>query len=447
MVIKSKSTWVEDAIFYQIFPDRFYNGDLTNDPLNTDPWGGIPSRTNFFGGDLKGIIDKLSYLESLGVNAIYLTPIFNANTNHKYDIIDYYKIDSHFGDKKIFDKFLESAHTRGIHIVLDAVFNHVGYDFWAFRDVIKFGESSPYVNWFYIEDLPVTKAPIPNYATYENAHYLVKLNIHNPEVRDYLYDVARYWTQKGIDGWRLDVPYLMNHRFWKGFHKIVKKINPEIYIVAEIWGKSTDWLKGDECDGAMNYRLRDITLDFFINKKLNASTFNKKLASLRKENPGETVYNMLNLLSSHDTPRFLTLCKGNKQLFKLGVAFLFTYIGTPMIYYGDEVGLTGENDPGCRGTMVWEHSKQDQKLLEWYRHLIRIRKAHSALRRGTFRKVFASNDVYVFERQHDIDQVIVFLIGLIKLNLSTCRISTGMVNFQCKMNYRVKYMRLINPLK
>jgi len=407
MVIKSKSNWIEDAIFYQIFPDRFYNGDLTNDPTNTELWSGISTRTNFFGGDLKGIIDKLNYLKSLGVNALYLTPIFTANTNHKYDIVDYYKIDHHFGDQKIFDNFLESAHAQGIHVVLDAVFNHVGYDFWAFQDVIKFGESSPYVNWFYIEDLPITAAPKPNYATYENAYYLVKLNIHNPEVRDYLYDVARYWTQKGIDGWRLDVPYLMNHNFWKGFRQVVKKINPELYIVGEIWEKATDWLQGDECDGVMNYQLRDLIIDFFVNKKLNASTFNKKLASLRKENPGETVYNMLNLLGSHDTPRFLTLCKANKQLFKLGVAFLFTYIGIPMIYYGDEIGMTGENDPGCRGTMVWEYSKQDQEFLEWHRQLIQIRKAHSALRRGTFRKVFASNDVYVFERQHNIDQVIV----------------------------------------
>lgn len=401
--------WVKDAIFYEIFPDRFANGDTNNDPPNREPWDGVPTRKNFFGGDLQGIIDKLNYLESLGVNALYLTPIFTANTNHKYDTIDYYKIDHHFGDQKIFDKLLESAHKRGFHIVLDAVFNHVGYDFWAFRDVIENSEASSYVNWFYIEDLPIKTTPTPNYATYENAHYLVKLNIYNPEVRKYLYDVALYWTKKGIDGWRLDVPYLMNHRFWKGFRSIVKEINPELYIVAEIWEKPTDWLQGDECDGATNYRLRDIIIDFFVNKKLNALTFDQNLDTLRKESPGKAIYNMLNLLSSHDTPRFLTLCQGNKQLFKLGVAFLLTYIGIPMVYYGDEVGLTGENDPGCRGTMIWEHSKQDQELLEWHRQLIRIRKAHPALRRGTFRKVFASNHVYAFERQYDKDQVIVIL--------------------------------------
>jgi glycosidase len=405
--IKYVPFWVKDAIFYEIFPDRFANGNNSNDPPNTEPWGGVPTRKNFFGGDLQGIIDKLNYLESLGVNALYLTPIFTANTNHKYDIVDYYQVDSHFGNQEIFHKLLESAHARGIRIVLDAVFDHVGDNFWAFRDVVERGEASPHVNWFYIEDLPVITTPTPNYATYENAHYLVKLNIHNPELRKYLYDVARYWTKKGIDGWRLDVPYLMNHNFWKGFRRVVKEINPELYIVGEIWEKSTDWLQGDECDGAMNYQLRDLIIDFFVSKKLNALTFDQKLNTLRKENPGDTVYSMLNLLGSHDTPRFLTLCQGNKQIFKLGVSFLLTYIGAPMIYYGDEIGMTGENDPGCRGPMIWEDSKQDKELLEFHHQLICIRKAHSALRQGTFRTVLTSYDVYAFERQYNTDQVIV----------------------------------------
>ena len=401
--------WVKDAIFYEIFPERFFNGDPTNDPLDVEPWGGTPTRTNFFGGDLQGIINKLDYLEALGVNAIYLTPIFAANTNHKYDTIDYYRIDPRFGDINTFRSLLKEAHDRGIRIVLDAVFDHVGTDFWAFRDVVERGEASPYVNWFFIEDLPVVRTPEPNYVTFKDAHYLVKLNVYNPEVRRYLYDVALHWTLEGIDGWRLDTPDLMNHRFWKGFRRVVKEINPDLYIVAEIWDKATSWLRGDECDGAMNYRLRDLVLDFFVHEKLDAQTFDRKLAALRADHPGETAYTMLNLLGSHDTPRFLTLCGGDKELFKVAVAFLFTYVGAPMIYYGDEVGMMGGSDPDCRRPMVWDPAEQDQGLLEWHRQLIRIRKAHPALRRGTIQKVHASGDVYVFGRQHGADHVLVVL--------------------------------------
>ncbi|MFQ5821222.1 MAG: alpha-amylase family glycosyl hydrolase [Candidatus Heimdallarchaeota archaeon] len=401
--------WVKDAIIYEIFPERYANGNPDNNPPDIEPWGGIPTRTNFFGGDLQGIIDKLDYIKELGINAIYLTPIFAANTNHKYDTIDYYQIDPCFGTLNTFRSLLQRAHDSGIRIILDAVFNHVGDGFWAFQDVIERGETSQYVNWFYIEDLPVTRTPMPNYASYENASYLVKLNVHNLEVRRYLFDVARHWAQERIDGWRLDVPFLMNHHFWKRFRRVVKEINPELYIVAEIWEKATSWLKGDECDGAMNYRLRDIILDFFVYKKMDTQTFDRKLAALRAEHPGETAYTMLNLLGSHDTPRFLTLCKGNKELFKVAVAFLFTYVGVPMIYYGDEVGMKGENDPDCRRPMVWDPVVQDQKLLEWHRQLIRIRKAYPALRRGSIQTIHALGDVYAFERQQNTDYVLVFL--------------------------------------
>ncbi|MFQ5821294.1 MAG: alpha-amylase family glycosyl hydrolase [Candidatus Heimdallarchaeota archaeon] len=401
--------WVKDAIFYEIFPERYANGNPDNDPPDVEPWGGTPTRKNFFGGDLQGIIDKLDYLEALGIDAIYLTPIFAANTNHKYDPIDYYQIDPHFGDLNTFRSLLQRAHDQGIRIILDAVFNHAGVGSWAFQDVIERGENSPYVNWFYIEDLPVTRKPTPNYSTYKKAPYLAKLNVHNPEVRRYLHDVARYWTQEGIDGWRLDVPYLMNHRFWKGFRRVVKEINPELYIVAEIWKKATSWLQGDECDGAMNYRLRNLILDFFVHKKLDAAIFDRKLAALRAGHPGETAYTMLNLLGSHDTPRFLTLCGGDKELFKVAVAFLFTYVGAPMIYYGDEVGMKGRNDPDCRRPMVWDPAVQDQELLEWHRQLIHIRKAHPALRRGTIQTVHALGDVYAFERQHGADYALVIL--------------------------------------
>jgi cyclomaltodextrinase len=401
--------WVKDAVFYEIFPERFANGDPSNDPPGVEPWGGAPTRTNFFGGDLQGIIDHLDYLEELGITALYLTPIFAARTNHKYDTSDYHRIDPHFGDLETFRRLVREAHGRGIRIVLDAVFNHVGDGFWAFRDVVDHGHESRYVNWFYIEDLPVTKEPAPNYWTYENAEYLVRLNIHNPDVRRYLYEVGRRWTQEGIDGWRLDVPYLMNHRFWKGFRKVVKELNPDLYIVAEIWERATDWLHGDECDGAMNYRLRDVILDFFVRDSLDGVAFDRELARVRAEHPGETAYAMLNLLGSHDTPRFLTLCQGDKTRLKLATAFLFTYVGVPMVYYGDEVGMMGANDPDCRAPMVWDPEAQDRDLLRWHRQLIGLRKAHPALRRGTIQTILTGHDVFAFVREYGDDGVVVVL--------------------------------------
>lgn len=399
--------WVKDAIFYEIFPERFANGDPTNDPPGVDPWGSPPTRTNFNGGDLRGLIDKLDYLETLGITALYLTPIFAADTNHKYDTVDYCRIDPHFGDLATFRQLIREAHQRGIRVILDAVFNHVGEGFWAFRDVLKQGEASPYVNWFYIEDLPVTKHPNPNYETYENADYLVKLNIHNPEVRRHLYEVARLWTREGIDGWRLDVPFLMNHHFWKRFRREVKEISPEVYIVAEVWREATDWLQGDECDGAMNYRLRDLLLQFFIQETLDGQGFDRALTALRAEHPGQSSYTMLNLIGSHDTARFLTLCRGDKKRFQMSVAFLFAYLGVPMIYYGDEIGMTGNDDPECRRPMVWDPSGQDQEMLEWHRQLIVLRKTHAALRRGTLQSVYTAEDVYAFERKAGPDYALV----------------------------------------
>jgi len=408
-VSDSIPAWVQDAVFYEIFPERFANGDPRNDPPGVQPWDAEPTPGNFLGGDLQGILGKLDYLQALGVTALYLTPIFAADTNHKYDTLDYQCIDPHFGDMDIFRRLLAELHARGMRLVLDAVFNHVGKSHWAFRDVMQRGEDSPYVNWFYIEDLPVTTTPAPNYATYENASYLVKLNIHNPQVRTCLYDVARKWTREGIDGWRLDVPYLMNHRFWKGFRRVVREINPEAYIVAEVWQRATDWLQGDECDGAMNYRLRDLMLQFFVQERLDAQAFARELAALGGELPGRSSYAMLNLLGSHDTPRILTLCGGDKARTELAVTFLFTHTGVPMVYYGDEVGMLGENDPGCRRGMWWEPSRQDAELLDWHRRCARLRLAHPALRRGSERSLHAHGHVYAFERDDGHDRVVLIL--------------------------------------
>ena len=255
-------SWVADAVFYQIFPDRFADGDPSLDPEGMVPWSSRPSRSNYFGGDLRGIETHLDHLERLGANAIYLTPIFEADRSHRYDTADYLRIDHRLGDLAAFKRFLAAAHARGIRVVLDAVFNHCGEGHWAFRHVRAHGADSPYVDWFRVDAFPVVRDPEPNYATCSGCKYLPQFNHANPEVREYLFGVADYWTRLGIDGWRLDVPFLVTFDFWQEFRRRVKAVNPDLYIVAEVWEPAPEWVRGDTADGVMNYPLRDLIVDF-----------------------------------------------------------------------------------------------------------------------------------------------------------------------------------------
>lgn len=401
--------WVADAVFYQIFPERFANGDPSNDPSGVEPWGGTPTRTNFFGGDLRGIAEHLDYLSDLGITALYVTPIFAARTSHKYDTSDYLRIDPHFGDIDVFRALLAGAHARGIRVVLDAVFNHCGDGHWAFQDVLAHGVESRYINWFYIEDTPAVQEPVPNYATCGGAVYLPTLNVHNPEVRRHLWDVTEQWTREGIDGWRLDVPYMMNHHFWKRFRRLVKGIDPNLYIVAEVWDRATDWVRGDEADGAMNYRLRDLILAFLADRTLDAAGFARELAVLAEEIPADAAWGMLNLLGSHDTTRLLTRCGDDRTTVALALAVLFSSVGAPMVYYGDEIGMAGENDPDCRRCMIWDEAAWDGETRAWVRTLVRLRREHSPLRRGDDATIVAGGDLYVRQRRHADSVVLVAL--------------------------------------
>lgn len=372
--------WVREAIFYQIFPERFANADPSLDPPGVLPWGGEPTRDNFFGGDLQGIIDHLDHIRGLGANALYLTPIFAAQTNHRYDCIDYTQIDKHLGDLDTFRRLVAAVHERGMRIVLDAVFNHCGIGHWAFQDVLARGADSPYINWFYVQDLPVQPDPVnPNYATCGGAHYLPQWNVHNPEVRAHHFDVTRRWIAEGIDGWRLDVPYYMNQNFWRRFRSIVKGESADLYIVAEYWEVATDWVRGDIADGAMNYPLRDLILQFVADRTITATAFADGMRDLWRQLPTSAIPGMLNLLGSHDTERLLTRCRGDRHRLRQALALLVTSPGVPMLYYGDEVGLTGDNDPGCRGCMPWETERWDTEVLDVTRALLAIRTAHPGL--------------------------------------------------------------------
>ncbi|ACL70365.1 alpha-glycosidase [Halothermothrix orenii] len=410
--IFSTPDWVKDAVFYHIFPERFYNGDPSNDPRGVSPWGGKPGRKSFFGGDLEGIIKKLDYIESLGVKAIYLTPVFKSPSNHKYNIDDYFQIDPHFGDLETARRMVIEAHRRGIKIIFDAVFNHCGYDFFAFKDVRQKGEKSQYKDWFEIESFPVQTDPT-NYRTFaNNIARMPKLMTGNPEVREYLINVATYWIKElDIDGWRLDVADEVDHHFWREMRKAVKEIKEDAYIVGEVWHNSEDWLQGDQFDAIMNYPFTYAVIDFFARNRIDAGTFDAQLAKNRMLYQDSVNYVMLNLLDSHDTPRALHFFEGNKEKFKLAVLFQMTYLGAPMVYYGDELGMTGGEEPASRGCMVWDKENQDQNLLDYYKKLISIRNKLTPLLRGNYKTILVDNirNIYGFTRHYRGQSVMVII--------------------------------------
>ncbi|CAM4315186.1 alpha-glycosidase [Paenibacillus tarimensis] len=405
--------WVKDAIFYQIFPERFANGDPSISPENVEEWGGEPRTDNFFGGDLQGVIDHLDYLEELGITAIYFTPVFEAPTNHKYDTRDYLKVDPHFGTNEKLKELVDRCHERGIRVLLDAVFNHAGRTFPAFVDCLEKGEASEYADWFHVREWPLdVKDGIPTYETFAFERNMPKFNTENPEVQDYLLKVARYWLEEvGIDGWRLDVANEVDHRFWRKFRDTVKEVNSDAYILGEVWHDSLMWLQGDQFDAVMNYPFTTAVLDFFVEQKLDAKGLTDAMGRLIAKFPTRVTEAAFNLLDSHDTPRLLTLCGDNKPLMKLAALVQLTFVGVPCIYYGDEVGLTGEQDPGCRKCMEWDTDKQDRELFDFYRTLIGMRRSSEALRTGSFRVLLAepNSSVLAYSRYTEQEEFIIMV--------------------------------------
>lgn len=379
--------WVQDAIFYQIFPDRFANGDPSNDPPNLQPWGSPPDIWGFQGGDLRGILQRFDYLLDLGVNALYLNPIFLSPSTHRYNTSDYYQIDPKLGTRLDFKALLDCAHRSGMHVILDGVFNHCGRGFFAFVDLLENGEHSPYKDWFHVK-----KLPLDAYGHGDAEHYLgwwkfkslPKFNTATPAVRRYLLDVARYWIDQGADGWRLDVPNeIDDDDFWAEFRQTVKASNREACLIGEIWTADPRWADDNHFDGLMNYPVRD-ALTACLNGRESALHFAGQIESLLKLYPRENVYSMYVTLGSHDTERLWTVLGGSLEKVKLAFLFLFACPGAPAIYYGDEVGLEGGKDPDCRRAFPWEPSKWKGDLRPWLQALIAARKGRACLRRGEY---------------------------------------------------------------
>ncbi|MCC7430243.1 glycoside hydrolase family 13 protein [bacterium] len=554
--------WSKKVVWYQIFPERFRNGDKNNDPKIENLEGAYPHDVNSiwqvhpwncdwyelepyeqkngkgiwfniqrrrFGGDLQGILDKLDYLQELGITAVYLNPIFEAPSSHKYDGATYHHVDPNFGpnpeeDRKLIAtevpddpktwvwtsadklalKLIEELHKRKMRIIFDGVFNHFGINSWAFRDVEKKQQNSRFKDWFVVRSWKDEKKPESkfDYNGWYGVRELPEIQENTQSFRDYVWAITERWmkpngkVENGIDGWRLDVAFCVPHDFWKDWRKHVKSINTEAYLTAEVIEPVSElkpYLQGDEFDAVMNYNFAFASSEFFIDEKtrISVTEFDKLLVDLRNAFTSSVAYGMQNLFGSHDTHRigsavanpdigkyrnwgdFFGKSKGENQNYdvrkpneeqikkqKLFVIFQMTYVGSPMIYYGDEAGIWGANDPCCRKPMIWEdlrykdetylpegsmrlvqnEVKFDGDLFEHYKKLISIRNSQNALQLGDFKTVLIDDqkELYAFSRSYKNEQVIVLLNN--SLEKQTCNFKLE-GNFQDVLNEKASYKK------
>ena len=442
--------WVRDAVFYQVFPDRFAASERVVKPGPLEAWDAPPTNYGFKGGDLLGVAEHLDHIAALGANALYLTPVFQSASNHRYHTYDYLAVDPLLGGDAALRELLDAAHARGMRVILDGVFNHTGRGFWAFHHVLETGAGSPYRHWFYFDQVgldrhkPIDAYPMGRlragmpldepwpgtpdadaasarvrlgYDAWWGMPALPKLNVGEPAVREYLLGVAEHWLRFGIDGWRLDVPAEIDDRsFWQEFRQRCRAINPEAYLVGEIWHVAPDWLSGDRFDALMNYPLAEAIIGFAGGRSLNEQLlrshheygrvtrldgpgFAAALADLLAAYAPETNAVQLNLLGSHATPRVLSVLGGDVEAMELAVLLQGTLPGAPCVYYGDEVGLTGGKDPESRKAFPWDRARWESDLLAATRATLALRRAEPALRADDVALLAAAGQTLALERR------------------------------------------------
>lgn len=415
-----RPAWVADAVFYQVFPDRFARSARVAKPGNLQAWDAPPTRHAYKGGDLLGVVERLDWIAGLGANAIYLNPIFTSASNHRYHTHDYFSVDPMLGGDAAFDELIGACRERGIRVVLDGVFNHASRGFYYFNDLLENGAESAWVDWFTVRAFPVNAyqdGVEPNYSAWWNDHALPKLNTENPEVREYLMTVAEHWVARGAAGWRLDVPEeIATEGFWEEMRRRVRAVDPDAYLVGEIWDDAGAWVSdGSRFDGTMNYRMTEAILRFAgrdtldeeicepvnltLTPPLDAAGYAEAVETHLGRYPWEAHLANLNLLGSHDTPRFRSMLGEDDAAEILALALLFTFPGAPSVYYGDEVGMTGAHDPFCRGGFPWDDpGRRHDAVLDAHRSLIALRHAEPSLRTGAYRTVAADGSAYAFAR-------------------------------------------------
>lgn len=406
--------WAQDAVVYNIFPDSFASGRGVISGRGAELEHGGQAVRGRLGGTLDGVAANAGYLRGLGVTCVYLNPIFAAGEYHKYDTVDYLHVDPCFGGDDALRRMVKALHSEGIRVMIDGVFNHCGWHFHAFEDVIQNQENSRYRDWFYGLTFPVERPAhrddYPGYVTYAYERMMPKLDTANPQVQDYLCGVGRYWVEAfDIDGWRLDVASEVNDGFWRAFRSAVKAVKPDALLVGEVWETARHWLCGDMFDSTMNYDLRKHCRLFFAQSDIDAFDFAGRCGDMLMRYRLQTAPAQMNLLDSHDVPRFLTLCGGDQRRYRLAVLFQMTFVGMPTVFYGDERGVEGLEELDYRSPMPWGGG--DAGLERFFRQAIALRRERPELRRGQFRVVQAErgSGLFVFARQYGDSTVTVCL--------------------------------------
>lgn len=445
--------WARGAVIYQIFPDRFRRGDPALTPAGADPWGSDPHWLRFQGGDLVGVAEQVGYLADLGVDAVYLNPVFTSPSTHRYDAVDFYAVDPALGGNDALDRLVAALHRRGMRLILDASFNHCHPRFFAFADLVARGPASPYAGWFAVGEWPPrvkvrphlltpaleprwgaylrrvmsgleqeTGLPVeaasdagmivePTYEAWYGVPTMPRVDLAHPEARHYFLEVAAYWLREhGIDGWRMDVARYVDPDFWVDFRRVCKQANPECYLLAEIMGDASPWLQGDRFDATMDYTFRDLCVEYFATRRLGTDAFLDGFTRLLAQYaPAVTEANQ-NLLSSHDTERFLHVAGEDRGRVVPAFVFQLTAAGAPGVYYGDEVGMSGGEEPASRGAFPWhEPESWDRGLLELVRDLSGLRRSQAALRRGDWRLRWQGEEAFAFSRVLGAEEVLVLV--------------------------------------
>jgi glycosidase len=428
-------SWAKGSVMYQIFPERFANGDPSNDPDGTVAWGSVPEPIQFQGGDLAGVTQRLDHLVWLGVDVVYLNPIFTSPSNHKYDAVDYFSVDPALGGDDALRELVSAAHDRGIKVILDASLNHAHPRFFAFADLIEHGESSLYSDWFDVHTWPLsigyrphlmgerhpmrrwlerwpaeTGLPVveltgegrpvePSYDAWYGVATMPRLNLANPQARRYALDVARYWVREfGVDGWRMDVARYVDPDFWEDFRSAVRDENPEAYLIAEIMGDAGAWLQGTRFDATMDYTFRSLCVRFLATNEIDGPEFLDEAARSVFQYAWPVTLACQSLIGSHDTPRFLTEAGGEPWRLQLATVLQLTMPGMPGIYYGDELEMEGGNDPGCRGAFPIDVDPTTVENAHAIHELAGLRRNRPELADGAWRPVDAGTDFVAFER-------------------------------------------------
>lgn len=399
--IISTPKWLKGCTVYELLPDRFANGDTDNDPEGVVPWGSKPDVNPAVetGGDIAGIRQNLPYLKELGIGALYTTPLFTSPTSHKYDTSDYERVDPSFGTNDDLKELVNDLHAEGMRFIMEGVFNHCGEEFWAFKEVVDHGADSKYVTWFAgFDSFPVDKQAI-NYVTFGDGYgSMPKLNTADPKCQAYFLGVVRRWiTELGINGWRFDVADEVDHGFLRKVRQTVKELDPDIWLLGEMWHEAGPWLQGDQLDSVMNYPWGMATLKFLSGRE-DAMQYVRRVTRQLFWYPSTVQGNLMTVIGSHDTPRYRGIL--GKARARLGAILQFTHLGVPMVYYGDEVGMEGADDPYCRQCMDWSKESWDQETFALYQKLIGLRKEKLWLADGSWKPVYADpgSNVLAIER-------------------------------------------------